>query len=117
MIVDTGLNHIADQMTDQVQAVMSHMAIGTGTTAAAVGDTTLETENYRKAFTSKSRSGAVVTYVTTFGANEGSGNITELGILNASANGTLLNRIVFSAKNKGINDTLEFTVQHTYQRP
>jgi hypothetical protein len=116
MIVDAGLNHIADQMSAKIQAVMSHMAIGTGTAAAVSGDTTLGTEVYRKALTSKTRTGNKVSYVASFGANEGSGNITELGLLNAPSNGDMLSRIVFSAKNKGVNDTLEFTVEHTYQR-
>ncbi len=116
MIVDPGLDHIADQMSAQVQPVMSHMAIGTGTTVEAAANTTLESEDFRKAFTSKTRTGSKVTYVTSFGASEGSGDITELGIFNAAAGGTMLSRIVFSAKNKGVNDTLEFTVEHTYQR-
>ena len=52
LIVTVGKNHIADQMADQGEAQISHMAIGTGTTAAVVGDTTLETELDRNALTS-----------------------------------------------------------------
>lgn len=118
MIVDNGLNHIADQMlTAPTEASMGYMAIGTGLTAEAAADTTLETENFRKALTSKTRTGNKVIYVSSFGSGEGSGNITELALFNAATLGSMLNRIVFAAKNKGISDTLEFTVEHTYQRP
>ena len=43
LVVDTGLDYIASRMKDATATVMSHMGLGTGTTAAAAGDTDLET--------------------------------------------------------------------------
>ena len=44
LVVDTGLAFIASRMKDATATAMSHMAIGTGTTAAASGNTALGTE-------------------------------------------------------------------------
>ena len=83
------------------------MAIGTGTTAAALGDTALQTEVARQAFTSSSVSTNVVSLSTTYAAGVGTGALTEAGILsNAVSGGTLLSHVVFSAVNKGALDTL-----------
>ena len=88
---------------------MSHMAIGSGTTAAAAGNTALGTELGRVSLTSGSASSAVVTYVATFAAGTGTGAVTEAGLLNASSGGTLLCRTVFSVVNKGANDSMTVT--------
>ena len=116
MIVDSGLQHMADQMAEENQAAMSHMAVGTGTNAPAVGDTTLQTELARVAMTSITRSDKKVTYVATFGPGVGTGALTEAGILNAASAGDMLTRIGFAVKNKGANDTMTVTIEHTYQR-
>lgn len=109
LIVATGVNYIADRMADAAEGAMSHMAVGTGTTAAAANDTALGTENGRVALTSTTQTNQNVVYVATFAAGTGTGAITEAGILNASSGGTLLCRTVFSAVNKGANDTLQIT--------
>ena len=44
LVVDDGLEFIASRMKDASSSVMSHMAIGTGSSAAAASDTTLGTE-------------------------------------------------------------------------
>lgn len=112
LVVTTGLGFIASRMVGASAGVMSHMAIGSGTTAAAAGDTTLGTELGRVAITSGTASGAVATYVATFPAGTGTGAVTEAGLLNASSVGTLLNRRVFSAVNKSVDDsiTISWTV-------
>lgn len=114
MIVTAGLYHIADQMSGEAQNEMTHMAIGTGTTAAALADTALETELDRNAVTSVTRTGASVAYVGTWAAGDGTGAITEAGIFNAAAAGTMLCRSVFGVKNKGAGDTMVLTWTHTY---
>ena len=108
LVVDTGLSFIAGRM-NATAAVMSHMAIGTGTTAAASGNTTLVTENSRKALTSTTVTANAVAYVATFAAGEGTGAITEAGILNGASGGTLLCRTVFSVVNKGASDSMTIT--------
>lgn len=112
LVVTAGKNFIAARMTGTASNVMSHMAIGTGTTAAAVGDTTLGTESARVALTSSTTTNAQTLYVATFPAGTGTGAITEAGLLNAGVGGTLLCRTVFAAVNKGANDamTINWTV-------
>ncbi|MCF8719204.1 phage tail protein [Nitrospina gracilis] len=117
LVTDAGLDHIAAAMSDSPETAMSHMAVGTGSIAAAAGDTTLETELSRIALTSKTASNNKVTYSATFGAGVATGALTEVGILNAASLGTLLTRIVFAVKNKGSNDTLQIDIEHTYARP
>ena len=114
MIVTVGLNHIADQMSDQGEAAMSHAAIGTGTTAAAAGNTALVTELDRNALTSKTQATNKVTYIADWAAGDGTGAITEAGIFNASSEGTMLTRIVFAAVNKAATDAFRLTWEHTY---
>ncbi len=113
MIVDTGLQHIADQLAEKNQAVMSHMAVGTGSAAETAGDLALQTETARVALTAITRSDKKVVYVGNFTAGVGTGTLTEVGLFNATTAGDLLSRIVFSAKNKSPNDTLQITIEHT----
>ena len=109
IVVTDGKEYIASRMKDATATAMSHMAIGTGTTAAAAGDSTLGTEAGRVALTSTTVTSNAVAYVATFGAGTGTGAITEAGILNASSSGDLLCRTVFSVINKGAADTLGIT--------
>ena len=110
LIVTVGKNHIADQLADSGEAAMTHMALGTGTTAAVVGDTALETELDRNALTSKIQgSGAnanQVTYSAEWAAGDGTGAITEAGIFNSASAGVMLARSVFAVKNKEATDSL-----------
>lgn len=115
LVTTVGLSHIADQLSSSPgNSAMSHMAIGTGTNAAALGDTTLQTELDRNALTSRTDAGAVITHVGTWSAGDGTGAITEMGIFNAGASGTLLARAVFSVVNKAAADTLVITHTITF---
>lgn len=112
LVVTVGKNHIAARMKDTgLPAQMSHMAVGTGATAPAAGDTTLQTELTRIALTTAGGtvSNNVVTYAATFGAGVGTGALTEAGIFNAAAAGTLLCRTTFAVINKGANDSMTIT--------
>ena len=108
LVVTTGKTFIAARMVGTPTA-MSHMAIGSGTTDPAVGDTALQTELGRVSLTSSASAGAVVTYVASFGAGTGTGAVTEAGILNASSGGTLLCRTEFATVNKGADDSMSIT--------
>lgn len=109
LVVTAGKGFVASRMKDTTQGAMSHMAIGTGSTAVAVGNTALVSEADRNALTSTSVSGASLTYTATFGAGEGTGAITEAGLLNASSAGTMLCRTVFAVVNKGSQDSMTIT--------
>jgi len=118
LIVTTGVQGIVDRLlASPTVGVPTHAAIGTGTTAAAAGDTTLQTELDRNALTSKNRSGAVLTMVADWAAGDGTGTITEAGIFNASSSGTLFSRVVFAAVGKTSTDTLQVTWTWTLSAP
>jgi hypothetical protein len=111
LVVTVGKNYIASRMKDATATAMTHMEVGTGTTAAAVGDTTLQTAvaSSRVTLTSTTVTTNSVAYVATFPAGTGTGALTEAGIFNASSAGTMLCRTVFSVINKGAADTLGIT--------
>lgn len=112
LVVTTGKTFIAASMlktTTDSPAAMTHMAIGAGTTAAAAGNTVMESQLGRVTLASATSSGAVVTYTATFPAGTGTGAVTEAGILNASSGGTLLCRTVFAVVNKGSDDAMAVT--------
>lgn len=113
LVVTTGRYHIADQLSGLTAAAMSHMAIGTGTTAADATDTALETELDRNALTSKTQGTSTdankVTYICEWAAGDGTGAITEAGVFNSASAGTMLCRSVFAVKNKASGDSLTMT--------
>jgi len=109
LVVTVGKNFVASRMKDATATAMSHLAIGTGTTAAAAGNTALVTEAARQALASTTVSTNEVAYVAAFAAGTGTGAITEAGLLNASSGGTLLCRTVFSVVNKGADDSMTIT--------
>ena len=109
LVVTAGKCYVASRMKDASATAMSHMAIGSGTTNPAAGDTAPETQLGRVSLTSTSVSGAVVTYVATFAAGTGTGAVTEAAILNASSGGTMLCRTEFNVVNKGSSDSMTVT--------
>ena len=109
LVVTAGLGYIASRMKEATATAMSHMAIGTGTTAAAAGQTALVTEAARQALTSTTVSSNTVEYVASFAAGTGTGAITEAGVLNSNSGGTMLCRTVFSVVNKGASDSMTIT--------
>lgn len=109
LIVDTGLNFICDRMKDD-ETAMTHMALGSGTTAAAAGDTALGSQlGSRVSLTSSTVTDNQIVYVCSFAAGSGTGAVTEAGIFNAASAGTMLCRVVFSTVNKSADDTLQIT--------
>ena len=108
LVVTAGKDWVADRMND-ANAVMSHMAVGTGTTAAAAGQTALVTETDRNALTSTTVTNNAVAYVATWAAGDATAAITEAGIFDAASSGDMLARTVFSVVNKGAADSMTIT--------
>ena len=108
LVVTAGKNWVADRMNN-ANTVMTHMAVGTGTNAAAAGDTTLQTENDRNALTSTTVTNNAVAYVATWAAGDATAALTEAGIFDAVSGGDLLARTVFSVVNKGAADSMTIT--------
>lgn len=88
----------------------AYIAIGTGTTAAAAGDTALQTESARALATVSNPNSDTLRVEYTFPAGTGTGAVTESAMdYQNTASGNILARQVFSAINKGASDTLKVT--------
>lgn len=113
LVVNAGLAYIASRMTGTAKAVMSHMALGSGTTAAAAAQTDLVSIlGSREALDSITISGSnneKVVYVASFEAGDATGAVTEAGIFNAASSGDMLCRTKFNVVNKAADDTMSVT--------
>ena len=110
LVVTTGLGYIASRMKDASATAMTHMALGSGTTNAAAGQTDLVTLlGAREALDSTTVTANAVAYVASFEAGDATGAVTEAGIFNASTSGTMLCRVKFDVVNKAADDTMTVT--------
>jgi predicted anti-sigma-YlaC factor YlaD len=109
LIVQVGKNYLAGGVIGALTQPFIQMALGTGTTSPTTGDTALQAQLARQAFTTASVSANVATLSTTFGAGVGTGALTEAGIFNAATAGVMLSRVVFSVVNKASTDVLTIT--------
>lgn len=110
LVVTTGLTFIASRMAGTAKAVMSHMALGSGNTAAAGANSALETQvGSRVALDSTTPATTSIQYVATFAPGASTGAITEAGIFNAATGGDMLCRTVFPVVNKQAGDTIVIT--------
>ena len=113
LVVNSGLAYIASRMTGTAKSVMSHMALGSGTTSPAAGDTDLGSIlGAREALDSTTISGTndeKVVYVSSFEAGDATGAVTEAGIFNAATGGDMLCRTTFDVVNKAADDTMSVT--------
>lgn len=110
LVVTTGKNYFTSRAVGVAKPVMSHMALGSGTTAASLPDTSLQTQiSTRVTLGSTVLSNNIITYETTFGPGICTGAITEAGIFNAATLGDMLCRTTFSVVNKAAPDTIIIT--------
>lgn len=121
LVTSAGKAAVAGLIEGDVTDYFDYLAIGTGTTAAATGDTALQTEistgGGARAAATRSRITVNVTndtaqfvYTWTFSASFA---VTECGVFSASSGGTLLARQVFSAINVEDGSTLGMTYKVT----
>lgn len=112
LVVTAGLTYICSRMAGTSSGVMSHMALGSGTTAAAANQTDLVSLlGSRVALDSTTPSTSSIQYVATFGAGVSTGAVTEAGIFNnaTAGAGSMLCRTVFPVVNKQAGDTMVIT--------
>ncbi len=116
LVTTDGLAWVAGRIKGSGNAA-SHMAIGSGATAAVVGDTTLETELGRVALTTAGGvvSGNTITFEATFLAGVGTGTVNEIGLFDAVTAGNLISRNVKGPYAKAAGDELTFTLAITVQ--
>jgi len=108
LIVDAGWTFISDSIGNAGArpGTMTHIGVGTGTTAPAAAQTALVTQTLRKAATFTKPSTKQFQFETTFNPGEATAALTEAGVFNAASAGTMLDRVTFSVINKGADDTL-----------
>ncbi|WP_025139006.1 hypothetical protein [Achromobacter sp. DH1f] len=112
LFTDDGLAYLAARSAGESVAVISHMALGIGTTPAAGTDKTLASEIVgSRVPVTISGVGPQRLYTATFGEGVGSGPVTEAGLFNAATVGLMTNRSVFGVKNKEPEDV--FTINWT----
>lgn len=113
LVVNAGLAYIISRMVGTSKAVMSHMAVGSGGTATAGGQTDLVSMlGVREALDSTTIMGSInekVQYTCSFEPGDGTGAIVEAGIFNAATGGDMLCRTVFPVVNKQADDTMAIT--------
>jgi hypothetical protein len=113
VVVSVGKNYVAAWLAAASQAgtFMQYLAVGTGTNAAAITDTTLQTELPTRVAGTVTSSTNIWQNQATFNVGVDTGAITEAGIFSASSGGTLLARQVFAVVNKSVGDSLQITWQ------
>ncbi|AFU57824.1 hypothetical protein Ngar_c08820 [Candidatus Nitrososphaera gargensis Ga9.2] len=116
MIVDAGFEGIAYRIAPHDGTVTpsnpwNYIAIGTGNTATAAGDTALVSELVRIQDTQAeySTSSKQLKLQVSFDPGVGTGNIAESGLFNAASAGDMLARQTFTTISKGASDTLTVT--------
>jgi hypothetical protein len=125
MIVNAGRAVVSARLYGTASAAFAAIGMGTGTTAAAATDTTLQTgvkgdgtgdAGVHVVPTASVTTSSVTTTVTNDTAQfQGTASITatiavtESGLFNADTSGTMLARQVFSALNVVSGDSIQFT--------
>jgi len=108
LVVTAGKNWVAQRMNN-VNTVMTHMAVGTGTTQALAAQTALVSENDRNSLTSTTVTNNTIIYVATWAAGDATAALTEAGVFDASSGGDMLCRTVFTVVNKASADSMTIT--------
>lgn len=111
MFVTAGKNSVADALRGTAsKGEITYCAVGTGTTAPALTDTTLQTELARKAISVRSVNGNSAVFETFYTTSEANGSLREAGLFGDAASatadsGTLFCRAAIN-RTKTSSDTL-----------
>lgn len=114
LITNVGYDFLCNCFANTTRpAPMEYIAVGTGTTAPALTNTTLVAEIKRlKAGYSHTSADKFLTLSATFGAGVATGALTEAGIFNAATRGIMFDRVTYPVINKEELDTyiISFTL-------
>lgn len=111
LTVLAGRNLLRDFLARDVVTGLTHFAVGTGTTAAAAGNTTLQTEKFRDAITQYIEDAAKLTIRFYLPSGSANGHtLTEAGIFTGTPAGTMYCRAVYT----GIVKTAAVTVTYSW---
>lgn len=119
IVTSAGKALLASLCGDAAATPFTFVAVGTGTTAVAVGDTALTAESSTNGF---ARAAGTVSRITTNVANDtfqitktftssGSTTIQEVGVFNAASVGVILSHALTGTKVVASGDTLAITYQ------
>lgn len=115
LVVNSGLAFIISRMKGTTKSVMSHMALGSSSTAESAAQTDLVSIlGSREALDSTTITGTnneKIEYVSSFEAGDATGAVQEAGIFNHGtvATGDMLSRTTFAVVNKAADDTMTVT--------
>lgn len=94
LVVNTGITLKFSRLIGNTKDPVSHIAVGTGSTAVIISDNTLETELARQVFDGTP---VIVSNTlemeTTYGVGQGVGTWREAGVFNDPTTGDMLNRV------------------------
>ncbi len=113
-LVTAGKNAIAGLITGtgtNFGTANAYLGVGDSTAATTVGMTDLQaaTNKFRKAVTSSTTSGLVITATATLASGEGNFSLQEFGLFNAASGGTMLSRLAQDHGSKVAGDTATIT--------
>jgi hypothetical protein len=114
LVTDAGLNLLRDHLAGTSSAYPTHFAVGTGTTAAAAGQTAMGAETFRDAITQRITSAKQLViryYLSSLSAN--GGTLAEVGLFTASSGGTMFARAKLATsivKTSSITATFTWTI-------
>jgi hypothetical protein len=115
LVVNKGLAFIISRMKGTDKGVMSHMALGSSSTAEAAGQSDLVSIlGAREVLDSTTITGTnseKIVFVSSFEAGDATGAVKEAGIFNSgtAAAGDMLSRTTFAVVNKAADDTMAVT--------
>lgn len=108
IVTSLGLDEIARRVALEAPVGPDKLAVGTGTTAAAIADTALETQQFIDTMNTEKPATASTHFQYLLGGTAVDGlSLTEAGIFNAD--GQLLARVVHEAQVKGVDEAICYT--------
>lgn len=112
-VVTAGRRWILSRLksTSPATETISHIAVGTGTTAPTTGDSSLQSESTRiavSAFTTTGMDSNPPSWRAEcqFATDQANTTLGEIGLFNSSASGTMTSRVTFTTINKTTSNTL-----------
>lgn len=113
LVTNAGLDLLRDLLNEATDQGLTHLGVGSGSTAAAPADTALQAELLRDTFTKRTNTGTGAVTLTYFlGSTAANGStLREAGLFTAVAAGTLFARAV----HEPIAKTSAITVTYTWQ--
>ena len=110
LIVTVGKAFVASALITVPSISFLYMAVGTSTTAAAIGQTALVGSELARVATTNTNPTSVTTqFVGSFGSGVGTGTIEEAGLFSAASAGSMFSRYLTGTFTKGATDTLAVT--------